>query len=239
MLHVGPSDTSQLASGFLWCHCCSSSSSVDFLWSCISFSLCMLPPRCPRDVLDCFHSFFFLFSSPPAPLLWYLSLSPPFPAFLPGPSTTCQEDSCANMGVCIQQWENFTCDCSMTSYTGTYCNDREYRCHFYLCPCRRWHPAGFLLGGREEMDLAARDSPHPFICGRLFLLTTWRALYGFSPSCTKGAVRAGLSHAINPPRDDWLAGSGSLALEPQPREVSPKSSVLLVEAPGAKWTRQR
>ncbi|CAG00107.1 unnamed protein product, partial [Tetraodon nigroviridis] len=43
-----------------------------------------------------------------------------------GPSTTCQEDSCANMGVCIQQWENFTCDCSMTSYTGTYCNDREY-----------------------------------------------------------------------------------------------------------------
>ncbi|KAI1897267.1 hypothetical protein AGOR_G00081550 [Albula goreensis] len=42
-----------------------------------------------------------------------------------GPSTTCQEDSCANMGVCIQQWENFTCDCSMTSYTGTQCNDRE------------------------------------------------------------------------------------------------------------------
>ncbi|XP_038141014.1 neurexin 3b isoform X18 [Cyprinodon tularosa] len=40
-----------------------------------------------------------------------------------GPSTTCQDDSCANMGVCIQQWENFTCDCSMTSYTGTHCND--------------------------------------------------------------------------------------------------------------------
>uniref|UniRef100_A0A8C7KEQ9 Neurexin 3 n=1 Tax=Oncorhynchus kisutch TaxID=8019 RepID=A0A8C7KEQ9_ONCKI len=40
-----------------------------------------------------------------------------------GPSTTCQEDSCANMGVCIQQWENYTCDCSMTSYTGTQCND--------------------------------------------------------------------------------------------------------------------
>ncbi|XP_026162427.1 neurexin 3a [Mastacembelus armatus] len=40
-----------------------------------------------------------------------------------GPSTTCQEDSCANMGICIQQWENYTCDCSMTSYTGTQCND--------------------------------------------------------------------------------------------------------------------
>uniref|UniRef100_A0AAQ4Q8P1 Neurexin 3a n=1 Tax=Gasterosteus aculeatus aculeatus TaxID=481459 RepID=A0AAQ4Q8P1_GASAC len=40
-----------------------------------------------------------------------------------GPSTTCQEDSCANMGICIQQWENYTCDCSMTSYTGIQCND--------------------------------------------------------------------------------------------------------------------
>uniref|UniRef100_A0AAV2JIP8 Neurexin n=1 Tax=Knipowitschia caucasica TaxID=637954 RepID=A0AAV2JIP8_KNICA len=27
------------------------------------------------------------------------------------------------MGICIQQWENYTCDCSMTSYTGTQCND--------------------------------------------------------------------------------------------------------------------
>ncbi|XP_072300654.1 neurexin 3b isoform X1 [Eucyclogobius newberryi] len=44
-------------------------------------------------------------------------------ADLQGPSTTCQEDSCANMGVCIQQWENFTCDCTMTSYSGTHCND--------------------------------------------------------------------------------------------------------------------
>uniref|UniRef100_A0A4W6D2W2 Neurexin 3a n=1 Tax=Lates calcarifer TaxID=8187 RepID=A0A4W6D2W2_LATCA len=50
-----------------------------------------------------------------------------------GPSTTCQEDSCANMGICIQQWENYTCDCSMTSYTGTQCNDREYGCHFQIC----------------------------------------------------------------------------------------------------------
>ncbi|XP_015205870.1 neurexin 3a isoform X38 [Lepisosteus oculatus] len=40
-----------------------------------------------------------------------------------GPSTTCQEDSCGNMGICIQQWENYTCDCSMTSYAGTQCND--------------------------------------------------------------------------------------------------------------------
>ncbi|XP_053458351.1 neurexin 3 isoform X7 [Nycticebus coucang] len=44
-------------------------------------------------------------------------------ADLQGPSTTCQEDSCANQGVCMQQWEGFTCDCSMTSYSGSQCND--------------------------------------------------------------------------------------------------------------------
>ncbi|KPP76980.1 neurexin-1-like, partial [Scleropages formosus] len=42
-----------------------------------------------------------------------------------GPSTTCQEDSCANQGVCLQQWEGFTCDCSMTSFSGPLCNDGE------------------------------------------------------------------------------------------------------------------
>ncbi|XP_072523269.1 neurexin 1a isoform X11 [Salminus brasiliensis] len=40
-----------------------------------------------------------------------------------GPSTTCQEDSCSNQGVCLQQWEGFTCDCSMTSFGGPLCND--------------------------------------------------------------------------------------------------------------------
>ncbi|XP_041431031.1 neurexin-3 isoform X12 [Xenopus laevis] len=40
-----------------------------------------------------------------------------------GPTTTCQEESCANQGVCMQQWEGFTCDCSMTSYSGNHCND--------------------------------------------------------------------------------------------------------------------
>ncbi|KAM6298412.1 neurexin-1 isoform 18-T18 [Aegotheles albertisi] len=40
-----------------------------------------------------------------------------------GPSTTCQEDSCANQGVCLQQWDGFSCDCSMTSFGGPLCND--------------------------------------------------------------------------------------------------------------------
>ncbi|KAK1787392.1 hypothetical protein P4O66_002877 [Electrophorus voltai] len=41
-----------------------------------------------------------------------------------GPGTTCTEDSCSNQGVCLQQWEGFTCDCTMTTYSGPLCSDR-------------------------------------------------------------------------------------------------------------------
>uniref|UniRef100_A0A673M8P0 Neurexin-2-like n=1 Tax=Sinocyclocheilus rhinocerous TaxID=307959 RepID=A0A673M8P0_9TELE len=40
-----------------------------------------------------------------------------------GPSTTCTEDSCHHQGVCLQQWEGFSCDCSMTSYGSSHCSD--------------------------------------------------------------------------------------------------------------------
>ncbi|XP_072518909.1 neurexin-2-beta isoform X19 [Salminus brasiliensis] len=40
-----------------------------------------------------------------------------------GPGTTCTEDSCSNQGVCLQQWEGFTCDCTMTTYGGPLCGD--------------------------------------------------------------------------------------------------------------------
>ncbi|XP_073461198.1 neurexin-2-beta isoform X15 [Aquarana catesbeiana] len=40
-----------------------------------------------------------------------------------GPSTTCSEESCGNLGVCLQQWDGFTCDCTMTTYAGPVCND--------------------------------------------------------------------------------------------------------------------
>lgn len=146
MLHVGPSSS---ASSFLWCHCL-----TPLLPPCIftgvaflSLSACCL---CVVKMmyLTAFIVLFFFF------LLWCLALPLPFPSLFPGPSTTCQEDSCANMGVCIQQWENFTCDCSMTSYSGTYCNDREYLSHFSNCvgaamalcwfpAWRRWTGCGF------------------------------------------------------------------------------------------------
>lgn len=56
-----------------------------------------------------------------------------------GPSTTCQEDSCANQGVCLQQWEGFSCDCSMTTFGGPLCNDGRiqlpvsYTVNFNIC----------------------------------------------------------------------------------------------------------
>uniref|UniRef100_A0A8C1UTR1 Neurexin-2-like n=1 Tax=Cyprinus carpio TaxID=7962 RepID=A0A8C1UTR1_CYPCA len=49
-----------------------------------------------------------------------------------GPGTTCTEDSCSNQGVCLQQWEGFTCDCTMTTYGGPLCSDREYRFALYI-----------------------------------------------------------------------------------------------------------
>lgn len=72
-----------------------------------------------------------------------------------GPSTTCQEDSCSNQGVCLQQWEGFTCDCSMTSYAGPLCNDgesllfsfshrerfREHQVYKCICMCKISCPA--------------------------------------------------------------------------------------------------
>ncbi|XP_041948032.1 neurexin 2a isoform X11 [Alosa sapidissima] len=40
-----------------------------------------------------------------------------------GPGTTCTEESCSNQGVCLQQWEGFSCDCTMTTFGGAYCSD--------------------------------------------------------------------------------------------------------------------
>ncbi|KAM9781598.1 neurexin-2-like isoform 13-T15 [Syngnathus typhle] len=40
-----------------------------------------------------------------------------------GPSTTCTEDSCHHQGVCLQLWEGFSCDCTMTTFSGPFCSD--------------------------------------------------------------------------------------------------------------------
>ncbi|XP_048506164.1 neurexin-3 isoform X4 [Athalia rosae] len=35
----------------------------------------------------------------------------------------CTHDVCANHGLCVQQWNSYTCDCDMTSFTGPTCSD--------------------------------------------------------------------------------------------------------------------
>uniref|UniRef100_A0A8C2ZWS8 Neurexin 2 n=1 Tax=Cyclopterus lumpus TaxID=8103 RepID=A0A8C2ZWS8_CYCLU len=50
-----------------------------------------------------------------------------------GPSTTCTEDSCHHQGVCLQLWEGFSCDCTMTTYGGPFCSDRKCRCIMPVC----------------------------------------------------------------------------------------------------------
>ncbi|RUS79070.1 hypothetical protein EGW08_013175 [Elysia chlorotica] len=42
-----------------------------------------------------------------------------------GPITKCVNDSCANFGRCVQQWNTYSCDCDMTSYTGPMCTDES------------------------------------------------------------------------------------------------------------------
>lgn len=68
----------------------------------------------------------------------------------PGPSTTCTEESCANQGVCLQQWDGFTCDCTMTSYGGPVCNDRECLQGWFLGVPTPIPSHRNCLGGRKE-----------------------------------------------------------------------------------------
>ncbi|XP_046687748.1 neurexin-3-like isoform X2 [Homalodisca vitripennis] len=47
-----------------------------------------------------------------------------------GQSTKCSHNVCANRGVCVQQWNSYTCDCDMTSYTGPTCSDESIAYEF-------------------------------------------------------------------------------------------------------------
>ncbi|CAM9116214.1 unnamed protein product [Bubo scandiacus] len=114
-----------------------------------------------------------------------------------GPSTTCTEESCANQGVCLQQWDGFTCDCTMTSYGGPVCNDPGTTYifgkgggadHLHVAPQRpAQHPRGPAGPGLQHPP--ARDARPA---------AGWRAppAWGTSCSCTSrrgpwGAVQRG------------------------------------------------
>ncbi|XP_042874196.1 neurexin-1-like isoform X2 [Penaeus japonicus] len=50
--------------------------------------------------------------------------SPVFPG-CDGPSTKCHRNACANGGTCVQQWNSYSCNCDMTSFTGPTCSDES------------------------------------------------------------------------------------------------------------------
>ncbi|KAK2527637.1 hypothetical protein Q9966_010213 [Columba livia] len=79
-----------------------------------------------------------------------------------GPSTTCQEDSCANQGICNQQWEGFTCDCSMTSYSGSQCNDRDSS---LLPPLPRQGTKEYIMTAVESITDWAIKLPNSDVTG--------------------------------------------------------------------------
>ncbi|XP_077861807.1 neurexin-3 [Saccoglossus kowalevskii] len=47
-----------------------------------------------------------------------------------GPSQTCSADSCLNQGICNQLWDSYTCDCDMTTFTGSMCEIRGTKADF-------------------------------------------------------------------------------------------------------------
>ncbi|XP_075221682.1 neurexin 1-like [Lycorma delicatula] len=47
-----------------------------------------------------------------------------------GHNTKCSHNICSNRGVCVQQWNSYTCDCDMTSYTGPTCSEESRSCEF-------------------------------------------------------------------------------------------------------------
>ncbi|KAK0080605.1 hypothetical protein PV325_013664 [Microctonus aethiopoides] len=42
----------------------------------------------------------------------------------------CTHDICGNHGLCVQQWNSYTCDCDMTGFSGPTCNDEAIAYEF-------------------------------------------------------------------------------------------------------------
>lgn len=51
------------------------------------------------------------------------------------PGKKCTHDLCANHGTCVQQWNSYTCDCDMTSFTGPTCNDGNEKKEMRIICC--------------------------------------------------------------------------------------------------------
>nr|DBA17079.1 TPA: hypothetical protein GDO54_002584 [Pyxicephalus adspersus] len=98
-----------------------------------------------------------------------------------GPSTTCSEESCGNFGVCLQQWDGFTCDCTMTTYAGPICNDRRQLTIFNSQAAIKvggkdqgrpfqGQISGLYYNGLKVLSLAAESDPNIRTEGNLMLV---------------------------------------------------------------------
>ncbi|XP_066263047.1 neurexin 1 isoform X2 [Euwallacea similis] len=56
--------------------------------------------------------------------------SPLVTAGCEGQSAKCSHNVCANGGICVQQWNSYTCDCDLTSFTGPTCSDESVSYEF-------------------------------------------------------------------------------------------------------------
>ena len=71
----------------------------------------------------------------------------------------CSLDSCANRGVCVQQWNTFFCYCQLTSYSGPTCSDGiSYS-----------HSTAFVLSREKLPSSSITDSlvPLSLVCAAL------------------------------------------------------------------------
>lgn len=86
------------------------------------------------------------------------------------PGKKCTHDLCSNHGTCVQQWNSYTCDCDMTSFTGPTCNEGK-RNTGYTFGYTRVHTCniGTLhleLLANASIDCLASPFSGVFFCGQ-------------------------------------------------------------------------
>ncbi|XP_045116786.1 neurexin-1-like isoform X2 [Portunus trituberculatus] len=68
-----------------------------------------------------------------------------------GPSTKCHRNACANGGTCVQQWNSYSCNCDMTSYTGPTCSDESTSYEFNKGLLTFQYPEGRWPDSRRDL----------------------------------------------------------------------------------------
>jgi len=65
----------------------------------------------------------------------------------------CTAESCSNGGECIQEWDTFSCDCDLTSFTGPTCDNGYIVFYSLVKTLRCWfanYSIAVLVGGAYD-----------------------------------------------------------------------------------------